>query len=123
MQAITLTEGAAAQIKKLIDEAPGATQGLRLSIRPGGCSGHSYHMEYILPEENLSDEECFENHGAQLYVPKTHSWMLYGTVIDHKTDELGNARFSFTNPNESGRCGCGSSFKVNEEAEKQKENA
>jgi len=121
MDAIQLTEGAAKQINQLVNDAPGETQGLRLNIRPGGCSGHSYHMEYILPEESLDDHEVFAAFDAQLFVPKTHSWMLYGTVIDHKVDELGNARFSFTNPNEAGRCGCGSSFKVSEEVEQSRE--
>jgi iron-sulfur cluster assembly protein len=36
---------------------------------------------------------------------------LVGTEMDFVQDKLG-AAFKFTNPNESGRCGCGESFTV-----------
>ena len=112
MQPIMLTEKAASQIKKLLSNAPEGTQGLRLAIKETGCSGHSYNMEYIKPNSDMGADEPFEGHGATLYVPKMHSWMLFGMTVDYITDALGNARFDFSNPNEAGRCGCGESFHV-----------
>lgn len=109
---ITITEKAAGQIKGLLAKAPEGTQGLRLNVKPTGCSGNSYEMEYIVAEDDLSGDDVFEASGTSIYIPKIHSWMLFGMTVDYGTDDLGNARFEFTNPNESGRCGCGESFHV-----------
>ncbi|MFN3701238.1 MAG: HesB/IscA family protein [Alphaproteobacteria bacterium] len=109
---ITITEAAAAQILRLLDKAPEGAQGVRLNIKPTGCSGNSYAMDYIKAGDGLDGDEKFEAHGAALYIPKIHSWMLFGITIDYVSDDLGNAKFDFINPNESGRCGCGESFQV-----------
>jgi len=84
--------------------------GVRLTIATTGCSGNSYKMEHVL-EEDLSKDDKFEQGGAALYIPKIHSWMLFGTIVDYEEDNL-KSGFVFTNPNESGRCGCGESFNV-----------
>jgi len=112
---ITITENAAAQINKLLESAPEGTPGVRLTVKPTGCSGHSYEMEYVPAGGSVDGDDKFEAHGASLYVPKMHSWMLFGMNVDYVVDELGNARFDFSNPNETGRCGCGESFHVDVE--------
>lgn len=109
---ITITEKAAGQIKALLSAAPAGTQGIRLNVKPTGCSGNSYQMEYIGASESLAADDVFENAGAKLYIPKIHSWMLFGMSVDYTVDNLGSARFEFSNPNETGRCGCGESFHV-----------
>lgn len=114
-QPITITENAAAQIAQLMENAPEGTQGVRLTIKPTGCSGNSYAMDYIGKDEVLGGDDKFESHGTALYIPKMHSWMLFGMTVDYITDDLGNARFDFINPNETGRCGCGESFHVSVE--------
>ncbi len=108
---IQITEKAAQQIKNLLARQSGA-EALRLSVKTTGCSGNSYKMEYIQPGEDISKDERFEHAGAAIYIPKIYSWMLFGMTIDYITDELGNSRFDFINPNETGRCGCGESFQV-----------
>ncbi len=115
MQPIQITERAAAQIKALVQSAPAGSPGVRLSIKSTGCSGHSYHMDYIKPGADLSADDCFEQGGAKIYVPRMHSWMLFGMTVDYVTDDLGNSKFDFVNPNETGRCGCGESFQVSRE--------
>ena len=107
---IEITDKAAAQIETLLDKAPEGTLGLRLSIGATGCSGNSYKMEYA--DKGADGDDVIESNGAAIYIPKIYSWMLIGTTIDYITDELGNARFDFINPNETGRCGCGESFQV-----------
>ncbi len=109
---IKMTEKAAEQIDALLDNAEKGSLGVRLTIKATGCSGNSYKMEYVSAEDDLSKDEKFEHNGASIYIPKMYSWMLFGTTIDYITDELGNARFDFINPNEIGRCGCGESFQV-----------
>lgn len=84
--------------------------GLRLTVASTGCSGNSYQMEHVL-EENLEKDDKFERDGAVLYIPKIHSWMLFGTEIDYEEGKM-QSGFVFTNPNEAGRCGCGESFTV-----------
>ncbi len=118
-QPINITETAAVQIERLLSKAPPGTQGIRLNVKPRGCSGSSYQMEYIKSGEDISQDDRIEQGSAALYIPKLHSWMLFGIVVDYAEDEMGNAKFRFKNPNEKGRCGCGESFYVNEkEAEK-----
>jgi iron-sulfur cluster assembly protein len=121
MQPITITETAAAQINKLMQRAPEGTQGVRLNVKPRGCSGNSYEMEYIKSGEPLAADDKIEASNAILYIPKTHSWMLFGIVVDYAEDDMGNARFRFKNPNEKGRCGCGESFYVEDKTAKQVE--
>ncbi len=109
---ITITDKAAGHMKVLLEKAPKGTQGLRLNVKPTGCSGNSYHMEYIKADEALSGDDVFEQNGASIYIPKIHSWMLFGMSVDYISDDLGGARFDFSNPNETSRCGCGESFHV-----------
>ena len=111
MEAIKVTSEAAEAIKSKTANKDGA-KGLRLTIKSTGCSGHSYQMEHAM-EENLGADDKIESNGAVLYIPKINSWMLFGMTVDYSVDNLGNARFEFSNPNESGRCGCGESFHVN----------
>jgi iron-sulfur cluster assembly protein len=111
-QQINITENAAAQIQKLLARAPEGTKGVRLNVKPRGCSGNSYQMEYIGADETLGEDDVFNAGEAALYIPKIHSWMLFGITVDYAEDEMGNAKFRFKNPNEKGRCGCGESFYV-----------
>lgn len=111
-QPITITDKAAAHMKKLLAKAPEGAKGLRLNVKPTGCSGNSYEMEYIKASDTTDGDDVFEHNDASIYIPKIHSWMLFGMTVDFIEDELGNARFDFINPNESGRCGCGESFHV-----------
>ncbi len=106
---ITITEGAAKEIVAKMAQQDGAL-GLRLIIKSTGCSGHSYAMEHV-QDEDLTADDKFEKDGAVLYVPKINSWMLFGMEVGFETEKM-KSGFTFTNPNEAGRCGCGESFTV-----------
>lgn len=105
---ITLTESAIAAIAQKTALKDGAI-GLRLTVKKTGCSGNSYAMEHVMSEEAADDK--IESGGAVLYIPKTLSWMLFGLEIGFEEGQTGSG-FTFTNPNETGRCGCGESFTV-----------
>ena len=105
---ITITESAAAAIAEKTALKEGA-YGLRLNVKSTGCSGNSYVMEHVMSESDA--DEIFQEGDAVLYIPRTHSWMLFGMTIDYTQGAMG-AGFTFTNPNETGRCGCGESFTV-----------
>lgn len=108
MTPIKITDDAIAAIREKTAAKDGA-KGLRLTIKSTGCSGYSYQMEYAM-EEDAGDDKI-ESGGAVLYIPKTASWMLFGMEIGFAADKMGSG-FTFTNPNETGRCGCGESFSV-----------
>ena len=103
--AITLTEQAAQRARTFVT---GAT-GLRLAIKPTGCSGNSYVVQ--LADEAGPDDEIFESWGVKIVVAKSNLLLLDGTEIDYRRDGL-NEGFRFNNPNEKARCGCGESFTV-----------
>ncbi|MGZ9097714.1 MAG: HesB/IscA family protein [Micavibrio sp.] len=108
---ITITENGVRAIREKTALKDGAV-GLRLNIKSTGCSGNSYKMEHVMVEDLKADDK-FEKDGAVFYVPKMHSWMLAGMVIDFEEDKM-KSRFIFSNPNEAGRCGCGESFTVDQ---------
>ena len=51
------------------------------------------------------------DHGLTVLVDRKASLFLIGTTMDYQVKDL-TAGFSFINPNEKGRCGCGESFHV-----------
>ncbi len=109
---ITITDNAVKAIREKTALKEGAI-GLRLNIKSTGCSGNSYQMEHAM-EENPKTDDRFEKDGVVLLIPKMHSWMLAGMVIDFEEGKM-KSGFTFSNPNEAGRCGCGESFTVNRE--------
>ncbi len=74
-----------------------------------GCSGMSYDMNFV--EEARPGDERVIDHGLQLLVESKATLFLIGTVMDYEIKDL-ESGFTFTNPNEKGRCGCGESFHV-----------
>lgn len=105
---ITITDEAAALIAQKTAKKDGAI-GLRLNVKPTGCSGQSYSMEHVF-EESAADDK-FVHNGAVLYVPKT-AWMLVGTTIGYEKKSMGQEGFTFNNPHVVSTCGCGESFQV-----------
>jgi iron-sulfur cluster assembly protein len=83
--------------------------GLRVAVLPGGCSGFQYGLN--LEEEAREDDEIIVSNGIRLYVDPFSSQYLQGTVIGYHSSFQGSG-FTFSNPNASGGCGCGSSFAV-----------
>ena len=83
--------------------------GVRVSVKTGGCAGMSYVMEYT--KEVNPNDEIIEDKGVKVYVDSAAIMYLLGTEMDYKTEELSSS-FVFNNPNETERCGCGESFKI-----------
>ena len=106
---VRLTEGAIREIKRLMAE-PGfdSTQSLRLGVKGGGCSGLSYVLGFDQTKDN---DLCFEIEGIPCIMEKPHQLYLLGMEVDWE-EGLNNRGFTFTNPNASSTCGCGTSFAV-----------
>ncbi|WP_144182644.1 HesB/IscA family protein [Elioraea rosea] len=105
---MTLTESAAERLRKLY-ETPGAKKFLRIGVRTRGCSGLSYDMAYV--DEPGPNDDVVTDKGLTVLIDRKASLFLIGTVMDYAEDKLSSG-FTFTNPNEKGRCGCGESFHI-----------
>jgi iron-sulfur cluster assembly protein len=105
---MALTERAADRLRSLYAE-PGAKKYLRIAVRTRGCSGLSYDMSYV--DEPSANDEVVTDKGLTLLVDRKASLFLIGTTMDYTSEKLSSG-FTFTNPNEKGRCGCGESFHV-----------
>ena len=106
---MTLTDAAAERVKQLMAKAEKPIIGLRVGVKAQGCSGMSYFVEYA--EEKKKFEEVVEDKGVTLLIDPAATMFLIGSEMDYKEDKL-QSGFTFTNPNEKGRCGCGESFHV-----------
>jgi len=69
----------------------------------------SYTMNYA--ETPPAGDEEVAAHGVRVFVDPKAVFSVAGTVMDWEETEL-SAEFTFVNPNEKGRCGCGESFNV-----------
>ncbi|MBC7828771.1 MAG: iron-sulfur cluster assembly accessory protein [Chitinophagaceae bacterium] len=106
---VSFTNDAIGEIKRLIaDEGFDATKSLRVGVKGGGCSGLSYVLGFDEKQEN--DEE-YDIQGIRFVMNRSHGIYLMGMEIDWHGGL--NARgFTFSNPNASKTCGCGTSFAV-----------
>lgn len=103
-----LTDAAADRLRALYAKGE---QGklLRIGVGTKGCSGMSYEMDWV--EEQAPTDEAVTDKGVTVLVDRKATLFLIGTVMDYKVDKF-TSGFSFENPNEKGRCGCGESFHV-----------
>ncbi len=108
---LVLTPAAVTEVKKFIaaEQVPEETAGLRVSVLPGGCSGFKYSLN--IEEASLDDDMVQDVNGVRVFVDGFSAQYLSGVVVDYVTSMQGSG-FTFTNPNASGGCGCGSSFTV-----------
>ena len=134
---LTVTPNAAKRILELLSGSPNAL-GVLLGVKRRGCNGMSYTLNYA-EETPPPTHERVECDGAVVWVeppalfhiargprptkaaarPPSRPFGLsrsampsqVGTVMDFEETAL-ETGFTFTNPNEKGRCGCGESFNV-----------
>ncbi|PKO18824.1 iron-sulfur cluster assembly accessory protein [candidate division BRC1 bacterium HGW-BRC1-1] len=105
--AITLTETALHEVKRVIGAQAQSGMGLRVGVKGGGCSGLSYSMN--LDEKHGPADQVFEFDGVKIFCdPKSYLY-VNGLTLDFSTD-LMNGGFKFINPNATKTCGCGTSF-------------
>ena len=108
-QVIRLSTNAAERIKEIMSKAEDKAIGVRVGVKSGGCAGMSYVMEYS-KELNPTDE-VIEDKGVKVFIDSAAVMYLLGTEMDYKKEEF-SSTFVFNNPNETERCGCGESFKI-----------
>ena len=103
---ILLTDSAVAKVKALLAEEE-EDLGLRVAVRPGGCSGFSYEMFF---DADMEDEDIIINfEGLRVIVDPQSAERITGATLDYR-EGLMDAGFSIDNPNVTRSCGCGNSF-------------
>jgi iron-sulfur cluster assembly accessory protein len=104
---VILTDGAVSKVSALLAEEGNEDLGLRVAVRPGGCSGYSYEMFF---DSEISDDDVVRTfRGVKVIVDPESAELINGATLDYK-DGLNDAGFHITNPNATRTCGCGSSF-------------
>ena len=135
--ALTVTPNAAARINDMLSGKDDAI-GVLLGVKRRGCNGMSYTLNYATEAPDAKHERV-ECDGAVVWVEPPALFHIargprrafprerggaraaprgrlstnsqVGTVMDFEETAL-ETGFTFTNPNEKGRCGCGESFNV-----------
>lgn len=108
-QAMTLTDAAADRIRALLANRGKPAVGIRVGVRSRGCSGLTYTLEYA--DEKGKFDETVQDKGVTVLIDPKATMFIIGTEMDYVEDKL-QSGFTFRNPNEKGRCGCGESFHV-----------
>lgn len=106
---LTLSDKAAEHVKALMAKGDSDVIGLRVGVKTRGCSGMSYFVEYA--SEARKFEEVVEDKGVRILIDPAATMFLIGSEMDWQDDPF-HSGFTFTNPNEKGRCGCGESFHI-----------
>jgi iron-sulfur cluster assembly protein len=105
---MSLTDAAAERLRALYAKGE---QGrlLRIGVKTKGCSGLSYDLSWT--DAPAPSDEVITDKGVTVLIDRKATLFLIGTVMDYEVKAM-TSGFTFTNPNEKGRCGCGESFHV-----------
>lgn len=109
---ITVTPAAYDHLKQQLAQHPGAI-GFRLSTKKTGCSGLSY-VTTITENVLGTDIQAKANVDLTILVAKDSVAYLNHLTLDFVKKEMGQSQLTYLNPNETGKCGCGESFSVDE---------
>ena len=105
---VNITQKALDKAKELI-RLDNNSIGLRIEIKKGGCSGMTYNVVHA---KNFHEQdEIIKKDGVTFVIDPSAILFIIGSTIDWKEDKFKRG-FSFENPNETARCGCGESFHV-----------
>ncbi len=107
---ITLTEKAAGEVKRIIEQQELGDAFLRVGVTGGGCSGFSYSLGFDKNYDEKVDSKT-QHHGVSMVVDKKSSLYLDGTTVDFY-ESIEKRGFTFDNPSAVKSCGCGSSFQA-----------
>jgi iron-sulfur cluster assembly accessory protein len=114
---VEITTAAVRKVHALLQDAAGEHEtesqvlALRIAVRPGGCSGFSYEM-YFDSDRSGGDTvwtATADDLGVEVVVDEASAPLLRGATLEYH-ETLQRTGFTFTNPNATRSCGCGSSF-------------
>jgi len=107
---ITVTDTALGKLKESgLDE----NNFLRLGVQQGGCAGMSY-AAFLDDNISANDQVIYDEQAVRIVSDREFVHLIDGLNIDF-SDDLIQPGFILKNPNSQKSCGCGASFKANEE--------
>src|SRR5688572_4681335 len=106
---INVTTTASEKIKEALQAEGKPNLRLRIYVEGGGCSGMQYGL--VFEEDEQDGDEILTKEGFDILVDRFSAPYLTGVEIDYVTT-LQGAGFKINNPNATGSCGCGHSFKA-----------
>lgn len=106
---IDITPRAVEQVKKMMAQQGQEGASLRVGVKPAGCSGLEYVMDFARHPEPGDQVHTFD--GLQVLIDPASADYLTEIRLDWGEGLLGSG-FKFSNPNASKTCGCGKSFSV-----------
>jgi len=111
-QILTLSSKAAQQVRDILSKEQSDTLALRVYVAGGGCSGLQYGMALDDPMEG---DITVNYDGIRVVVDPESIRFIEGAEIDY-VDSLMGAGFTVNNPNAVSSCGCGHSFRTEDES-------
>ena len=106
---VTITPLAIERVKEFMAKDKENTNGLRIFVQPGGCSGYQYGM--VLEKTARSDDLSWTENGINVYIDQQSAKLVEGADIDFIETVQGSG-FKIDNPNAVSSCGCGNSFET-----------
>jgi len=106
---MSLSDAAAGRVKAIVENAGGGAEGIRVSIKKGGCAGMEYAIDLVTAANPKDD--LVEHQGAKVWVAPEAVLYLLGTRMDFEVTTL-RSGFTFSNPNQTSACGCGESVEL-----------
>src|SRR6266576_3043045 len=105
--AITVTEKAASEVKRIIQEQQSAGSMpekiyLRLRVVGGGCSGFQHKLD-LDPQVSDKLDQVSEIHGVPVAIDKRSLMYLEGVTVDFH-DDINRRGFSISNPSAKTTC-------------------
>lgn len=104
---ISITPGAAAKVRSLLEQEGRDDLALRIAVQPGGCSGLRYQL--FFDERSLDGDEIKDFDGVNVVVDRMSLPYLGGATINF-VDTIEKQGFTIDNPMATDSCACGDSF-------------
>ncbi|HXQ93418.1 MAG TPA: iron-sulfur cluster assembly accessory protein [Nitrososphaerales archaeon] len=108
---VSLTPLAIDRVKEFMAKDKDQSNGLRIFVAQGGCSGYQYGM--VLERSAKNDDISWSENGINVYIDNQSAKLMEGAEIDFVETVQGSG-FKISNPNAVSSCGCGNSFETSE---------
>ncbi|MGO7976030.1 iron-sulfur cluster assembly accessory protein, partial [Rhizobium ruizarguesonis] len=92
---MSMTDGAAARVKAIVENSGPDAKGVRVGITKGGCAGMEYTID-LVTEPNAKDD-LIERDGAKVWFEPSAARYLLGTEMGFETTTR-RSGFTVTNP-------------------------
>ncbi|MFP4440984.1 MAG: iron-sulfur cluster insertion protein ErpA [Chloroflexaceae bacterium] len=109
---LEVTQLAAERLSSMMRERELEGYALRVFVSGGGCSGLQYGMTF--DDEVREGDNDFTSSELRILVDPVSARYLQGASVDY-VDNLMGGGFKIENPNAVSGCGCGHSFRTEEE--------